>query len=134
MQQPLTEPISHLPPPLPRAVRVLLVEDDPPTVHALETLLRHHRFDVTVAATVDAALRLLDDAEPDAVLLDLMLPDGDGIRILQAVRERQLSTRVAVLTGVGDLARLDRVRALRPDAMLQKPVDFFQILEHLPAA
>ena len=121
-------------PPPSRAVRVLLVEDDLPTVHALEMLLRHHGFDVIVAPTVDAALQSLVADEPDAVLLDLMLPDGDGVRILQAIRDRRLPTRVAVLTGVGDGERLDHVRALGPDALLQKPVDFVQILEHLPAA
>ncbi len=114
-------------------VRVLVVEDDPPTGHALELLLKHHQYEVITAKTVAAALVGLANC-PDAVLLDLMLPDGDGLRVLEAIRERQLSSHVTVLTGVGDPDRLDRARNLKPDAMLRKPVDFFQILQHLPPA
>ena len=110
---------------------VLVVEDDPSTLHALELLLRHHRYQVTVATTVAEAIRRLD-GEPDAILLDLMLPDGDGMRVLETVRARRLSSRVTIITGVGDTARLDEVRALAPDLMLQKPVDFSQILQRLP--
>jgi len=60
-----------------------------------------------------------------------MLPDGDGARVLEAVRKSRLASRVVVLTGVGDADHLDRVRGLNPEALLNKPVDFKQILEKL---
>ena len=51
------------------------------------------------------------------------------------MRERGLKSRVVVITGVGNADHLDRVHLLKPDALLKKPVDFFQILEKLlPAA
>ena len=111
-------------------LRVLVVEDDSATTHALELLLRHQGYEVLMAHSVAEALRHLA-SEPDCVLLDLMLPDGDGMRVLETVREKGLKSRVVVITGVGDTDHLDRVHLLRPDALLRKPVDFLQILEKL---
>jgi len=112
------------------AVRVLVVEDDSATNHALELLLRHQGYHVTLATSLGEALRLLE-SEPHDVLLDLMLPDGDGMRVLEAVRHKRLKSRVVVVTGVGDTDHLARVHLLMPDALLKKPVEFFQILEKL---
>lgn len=112
--------------------RVMVVEDDAPTTHALDLLLRHHGYEVAMATTVKEALALLP-THPDYILLDLMLPDGDGMKVLEAVRESGLRSRVVVITGVGDQDHLARVHLLNPSAMLKKPVDFSQILEKLPA-
>jgi hypothetical protein len=54
------------------------------------------------------------------------------MRVLEAVREKGLPSRVVVITGVGDADHLARVHLLKPSAMLKKPVDFSQILEKLP--
>ena len=113
--------------------RVMVVEDDPSTTHALGLLLRHHGYEVALAATVKDAMGLLP-TQPDCILLDLMLPDGDGMRVLEAVREKGMRSRVVVITGVGDTDHLARVHLLKPSAMLKKPVDFSQILEELPDA
>ena len=113
--------------------RVLVVEDDPATTHALQLLLRHHGYEVVLAASVQDGLRSIRSG-PDYVLLDLMLPDGDGMRVLEAIREQGLRSRVVVITGVGDTDHLARVHLLRPDALLRKPADFFQILEKMSAA
>jgi DNA-binding response OmpR family regulator len=115
------------------SVRVLVVEDDQPTGHALRLLLRHHRYDVVTVNTVAHALEELSRGPaPDAVLLDLMLPDGDGLRVLEAIRSRGLRSQVTVVTGVGDAERLDHALKLQPKAVLQKPVEFPQILKQLP--
>jgi DNA-binding NarL/FixJ family response regulator len=52
-----------------------------------------------------------------------MLPDGGGEVILKKVREEGLPTRVAVCTGTNDADRIGAVAALRPEALLQKPID-----------
>ena len=59
---------------------------------------------------------------PHWVVLDLMLPDGDGVAVLQEIREKKLPVKVAVVTGSSDPERLDPVMKLKPDAFLQKPV------------
>jgi DNA-binding response OmpR family regulator len=110
--------------------RVLVVEDDVPTADALRRLLSLYGYEVLLAETVREALRQLA-ARPDHILLDLMLPDGDGARVLEAVRQSRLASRVVVITGVGDPDHLARVRGLKPEALLRKPVDFTEILEKL---
>ena len=108
------------------------MEDEPAARHALTLPLRHYDYEVLTAGTVAEGLQLAK-SEPDFILLDLMLPDGDGMTVLEGVRQRGLRSRVAVLTGVGDPDHLDRVNLLRPAALLKKPVDFSQILRELPS-
>ena len=58
-----------------------------------------------------------------------MLPDGDGIQVLQSLRANGSAARVAVTTAVGDMNRLDAVRSLNPTALLQKPIDVNRLLK-----
>ena len=118
-------------------MRVLLIEDYAPTRRAMKQLLELEGYDVDAAATVQEGLAGLD-LGPDWMLLDLMLPDGDGEQVLTEVRRRCLPVKVAVLTGVTDRDRLDRVSEMRPDLVLIKPVDpdklFFNLKRDSPGA
>jgi DNA-binding response OmpR family regulator len=109
---------------------VLLVEDDPATARALRSILARRGWSVQVASTVAEASPLLDPA-PAWLLLDLMLPDGDGTVILRRVREERLCTRVIITTGSSDRERLREVRALLPDLLLSKPIKLDQLFETL---
>ena len=106
---------------------MLLVEDDLVSASALTAILSRRGFEVLHAGTVSAGLALLAEA-PDTVILDLMLPDGDGAAILQQVRDSGAPTRVVITTAVHDLARLAAVRGLGPDVILQKPIDLAGLL------
>jgi DNA-binding NarL/FixJ family response regulator len=70
----------------------------------------------------------LSSVRTDCVVLDLMLPDGDGTIILKHLRKTSPSTRVAVTTGVNDTAWLDHVRAANPDCLLLKPIKLADLL------
>jgi ActR/RegA family two-component response regulator len=100
----------------------LIVEDDGLVRRVWHEIFDRRGWDVTAANTVAGGLALLEPA-PDYLILDLSLPDGCGETILHKVREDNLKTRVTVMTGVDDAARLGRVRQLRPDALLRKPID-----------
>ena len=101
---------------------LLLVEDDWTSHDALRKLFRRKGWEVLSAMTVAGGLALLE-ARPDCVILDLMLPDGDGAAILRKVRSDHLPIRVVVTTGLSDPTRLRAVADLKPDAVLQKPID-----------
>jgi two-component system, OmpR family, response regulator len=103
---------------------MLIVEDDPSSRKALSRRYAARGWEVVTAATVADALAALDSGPPpDWLLLDLMLPDGDGEDVLRRVRADGLPTRVVVATGVGDRYRLRAVVALGPDAVMRKPLD-----------
>lgn len=105
---------------------LLIVEDHEATRRTLARLLTLYGWEVRTAATIAEGLRLIAD-EPDWIILDLMLPDGDGEDILRRVKEAGLGTRVAVATGTHDPARLDAVRRLGADAVLSKPIDLDEV-------
>ncbi len=110
---------------------MLLVEDDPVSASALSTILTRRGFEVLHAATLAQGLALLATRSPDTVLLDLMLPDGDGSVLLERARAEGRPVRVIVTTAVGDDARLAAVRALGPDVLMQKPIDLAGLLKLL---
>jgi len=118
------------PAPTPVRLGVLLVEDDPATYTALRMILTRRGYDVTIVTHLDQALAALA-AGPDCIILDLMLPDGSGLQLLKKVREANLSIRVLVTTGLNDPEELSAVSALKPDAILRKPIDLGELLLRL---
>lgn len=81
----------------PRSV-VLIVEDDEDVVRVLGLMLRARGLGFVSAPTVASARQLLRDIRPDAVLLDLSLPDGDGLELLDDI-EAEFAIPVVVITG-----------------------------------
>ncbi|HEX2971534.1 MAG TPA: response regulator [Tepidisphaeraceae bacterium] len=109
---------------------MLLVEDDRLTYDALRAIFRHRGWDVTVATTLADALAAVD-SHPDGIILDLMLPDGDGEAILKKVRRLGLQTPIVVTTGSNDRARLTYVQSLAPEALLHKPINLADLINKL---
>jgi two-component system KDP operon response regulator KdpE len=89
--------------------RVLVVDDEPQIVRGLRVVLRNAGFQVEAAATKEEALDALSHRPPDAVLLDLVLPDGSGVDVCREVREWS-SVPIVVVSAVGD--EREKVRAL----------------------
>lgn len=94
---------------------------------ALVRLFQHLGWEVLAAATVADGLALLDSGI-DWAILDLNLPDGDGESVLAAIRQSGFRTRVVVATGTADFEHLDRVRQMKPDFLVQKPIDLDLLL------
>lgn len=110
--------------------RLLLVEDDRPTSHALRAILSRRGWEVVLANTVSEGMTQLE-LKPECLILDLMLPDGDGASLLRKVRESDLPIRVVVTTGVADRRRLNEVKTLLPEAILIKPIRLATLLDRL---
>jgi two-component system KDP operon response regulator KdpE len=89
--------------------RVLVVDDEPQIVRGLRVVLRNAGFQVDSAGTKEEALDALAHRPPDAVLLDLVLPDGSGVDVCKQVREWS-HVPIVVVSAVGD--EREKVRAL----------------------
>ena len=112
---------------------VLVVEDQPSLLESLTRGLREEGYDVTTATRVAEAQPLIQDPEPDAILLDMMLPDMDGLEWLRELRRHGSRIPVLVLTARHRVE--DRVTALDggADDYLVKPFSFDELLARLRA-
>jgi len=82
----------------PAAATVLVVDDEPAVRAALERALRIERYDVRLAADGDEALALLADRSPDAIVLDVAMPNVDGLEVCRRLRAAGDRTPVLMLT------------------------------------
>src|SRR3982074_3720252 len=112
--------------------RILLVEDDPRLAEMLSEYLGEAGFRVTVAPLGVTALERLAGAEYDAVVLDLMLPDMDGLDLCRQLRTRA-DTPVLMLTARGDPIDLIEGLELGADDYLPKPFQPRELLARLRA-
>ena len=109
--------------------QILLVDDEANIRRMLGALLRNEGFTVTEAASGNAALLLLDQTDPDVVLLDLMMPPGpDGLETLTRMRDRGRTAPVIMMSGKAQLT--DAVRAVKLGAFqfLEKPLTLEAVL------
>jgi DNA-binding NtrC family response regulator len=78
--------------------RILIIDDERPILLTLEALLNRHNYQVETAATAAAGLKLLKDKSPALVLLDLQLPDAEGLETLDQIKTEHPGTQVIILT------------------------------------
>jgi two-component system, OmpR family, KDP operon response regulator KdpE len=112
--------------------RVLVVDDEPQILRALQTNLRGAGYEVDTAATAEAALAAAAMRPPDAVILDLVLPDRSGAEVCRELRTWS-SAPVLVLSVVGD--EPEKVAALDAgaDDYIEKPFGIEELLARLRA-
>ncbi len=107
--------------------RILVVDDDEGVLVALATFFQRLGYDVVKAASGQQGLQAFQSQSPDVTILDLRLPDIDGLRVLEVLR--QARAPVILLTGFGDIATAVQAMQLGAENFLTKPVD----LPHLVA-
>jgi two-component system, OmpR family, KDP operon response regulator KdpE len=112
--------------------RILVVDDEPQIVRGLKIVLRNAGYAVETAETKQQALASLATRPPDAVVLDLVLPDGEGVEVCEEVR-RWSRLPILVLSAVGD--EREKVRALDAgaDDYVTKPFGTDELLARLRA-
>jgi DNA-binding response OmpR family regulator len=111
-------------------VRILLVEDDSRVAAAMASALTRRGFDIEQAATAAAALAA---APCDLVLLDLTLPDGDGVEVCRTLRQRSPQLGIIAVTARGE--ERDRVLGLRvgADDYVVKPFSMAELHARIEA-
>jgi two-component system, OmpR family, KDP operon response regulator KdpE len=112
--------------------RILVVDDDPQILRALRINLRARRYDVDVAASGAAALRVAAAERPDLIVLDLGLPDMDGAEVIRGLRGW---TTVPIVVLSGRVGSGDKVAALDAgaDDYVTKPFGVDELLARIRA-
>ncbi|HEV8676646.1 MAG TPA: sigma-54 dependent transcriptional regulator [Methylomirabilota bacterium] len=102
--------------------RILLVDDEPEICWILSRALGELGYEVASAETAEGAVAAFESQAPEVVLLDLRLPDGDGLEVLRRIRELDEHAPVVMMTGHGTIE--SAVRAMKNGAFdyLIKPV------------
>jgi DNA-binding response OmpR family regulator len=111
------------------SARVLLVEDSPMINGALKLVLESGGFDVTVATTAAEAKAAGSDVRADVMLLDITLPDEDGLAVLEELAAKGMRPSATfAMTGHSDAETRARCLAAGCDEVLLKPVPIQQLL------
>lgn len=108
--------------------KVLAVDDDPGSARLVRAILEPDGFDVASAASGKAGLDAARRGEPELVILDLHLPDANGVDILERLREADSSRPVIMLTAHADLKTAVRATRLGAFDYLTKPIDPEELL------
>jgi CheY-like chemotaxis protein len=104
---------------------ILVVDDEPPIREVIGDLLQDEGYNVAYAGSGSSMLKILEKEQPDLVLLDLMMPNGDGRYALQAMQTspRWQSIPVIIVSGTGPYV-LEGIKV----PFLSKPFDLDQLL------
>ena len=114
------------------SIRILVVDDEPSVTDLLAYNLRKARYDVVIASDGRQALRLARETSPDLILLDLMLPEVDGLDVCRELR-KSTSVPIIMVTALGE--ETDRVVGLEvgADDYITKPFGMRELLARVKA-
>lgn len=106
--------------------RVLIVDDEPMICEGLSALIGNERdelIEICTACDGETALELISYKEPQILITDIRMPKMNGIELLKNIRQRQLETKVIVLSGYDDFEYVRAMAVLGIENYLLKPVD-----------
>jgi DNA-binding response OmpR family regulator len=103
--------------------KILIADDEPNIVTALEFLLQRNGYEVHVARNGEEALRLVEDCNPDLVLLDVMMPVRSGYEVCARMRERAdwRHIKIIMLSAKGRDAEVNKGLSIGADHYITKP-------------
>ena len=114
-------------------IRVLTVDDEPSLTELLSMAMRYEGWDVSTAASGSAAVKVAREVRPDAIVLDMMLPDFDGLEVIRRIRMDQPDVPVIFLTAKDAVG--DRIGGLTAggDDYVTKPFSLEEVIARLRA-
>lgn len=114
--------------------KVLLIDDEVEFLENLSERMRVRGMAVSTAQTTDNAINAVEEAEYDAIVLDLQMPGMNGIEMLKVIKERHPDMQVILLTGQATLEA--GIEAMKLGAMdfMEKPADINSLTEKIKKA
>ena len=115
-------------------LRALVVDDEPSVNAALECFLRIEGHAVRTASDGAGALKAVRTERPDFIVLDLRMPDMNGIEVLQQIRAADPSIVIILFSAYLDRSICQQALALGARACLQKPINLRDLSDHIARA
>jgi DNA-binding response OmpR family regulator len=112
--------------------RILIIDDDDSIRGFIRRVLEHHGYEIQEARNGDEGIRLYRSWKPDLVLLDLYMPEKDGLETLRDLRQESPLPKVVTMSGGGpryDVAILQSSRFLGSNSALVKPFTIGELTE-----
>lgn len=106
--------------------KILLVDDDETVRYSLQRVLTHAGYEVVEAADGQQALARFASTRPDLIITDIVMPEQDGLGLLNSVRSRNTKVPILVISGGGATMGMDYLlmaQTMGADAILAKPFD-----------
>jgi two-component system, OmpR family, KDP operon response regulator KdpE len=116
------------------APKVLVIDDEPPIRKLLRMGLSAHGYEILEAPSGRVSLELLEQKKPDLIILDLGLPDIQGLDLLRMIRSRNESVPIVVLSSRGDEVGKVQALDLGADDYVTKPFGMDELLARMRAA
>ncbi|HEY8243782.1 MAG TPA: response regulator [Casimicrobiaceae bacterium] len=113
--------------------KVLIADDEPNIVAAVEFLLQRSGYEVHVARNGDEALKLVEACNPDLVLLDVMMPVRSGYEVCKRIRENDAwrHIKIIMLSAKGRDAEVTKGLAIGADDYVTKPFSTRELLQRI---
>ena len=110
--------------------KILVVDDDEAIVKVLEYALMEEDYEVISALDGETGLKIARSEKPDAILLDIMLPEIDGFEVCQSLKsdEQFKSIPIIMMTGLGDTENTVKGLTLGADDYVSKPFNMSELL------
>ncbi|MDY6862259.1 MAG: response regulator [Thermodesulfobacteriota bacterium] len=112
-------------------LKILVVDDDPVNLKLVKKRLQKEKYDVTTAKSGSEAIKLLLEVFFDVVITDLMMPEVDGIGVLETINEKCHQTEVVIMTAYATVKNAVMAMKMGAADYLEKPINFDELFIRL---
>ena len=109
----------------------ILVVDDDVTVSTLVKMTLEYKYDITLTTSAKSALEYLSEYHVDLILLDIGMPDMNGIEALEEIKKRYPEIFVVMLTGYPSDENMEKSKTLGAHGFISKPFDVYELRRYI---
>lgn len=111
--------------------KILIVDDERDYLNLMRLRLQSNKYEVITARNGIEALEKVDACKPDVVLLDILMPDMDGITVLKKIRAKDKKIPIFIITAFSNEERRKLAEELNVNGVMDKTADFKEEIENI---
>jgi DNA-binding NtrC family response regulator len=114
--------------------KVLLIDDELDFLEAMSERMTAQGMEVSTASSADAALKIIETASFDAIILDFQMPGMDGMQALKAIKEKRPESQIILLTGYATVEKGVEAMKIGATDFIEKPADLETLAQKIKEA